>query len=96
MRISNVKDFYHFIAAHGLTGLNTETQSMISCMESYGRMCPCDPPATREAQFNRCKQLYIGFARKANGYKNQIMAKIPDASIEFSNDGQYISTVSRH
>ena len=95
MRISSVNDFYHFISAQGLSGLSPEVRNLISCMESFGRMCPCDPPEARDSQFNMCKKLYVGFARKANGFKSQLMMKTPDASIEFSNDGQYITTVSR-
>ena len=96
MRIGNVNDFFQFIRAHGLQGISPETQNLVSCMEAFGRMCPCDPPATRDNQFNTCKRLYIMFARKASAYKSQLMSKTNDATIEFSSDGQYVATVSRH
>jgi hypothetical protein len=96
MKINGVNEFFQFVRANGFVNLTPEIRAMIVCMEEYGRLCACDPDSVRITKFNQCKEFYITFVKKkARAYTNDLIMKVADGKIEFSNDGQYISTVSR-
>ncbi len=99
MKINSVSEFFQFIRSNGLVNLAPEVRAMVVCMEEYGRLCPCDPDSVRINKYTQCKAFYVAFIRKirkVGDYKKDLVTRVSDGTIEFRNDGQYISTISRN
>ena len=95
MKINNISEFFHFIKNSGLSNMHPEVSSFIKCMEEYGRMCQCDPTAARTSKINQCKNLYINFISHSSDFKNQLLTKISDNTLDFWIDGRHVITISR-
>lgn len=88
-------DFAEWVRGAGLVNVAPEVSKMIVCLDEYARMCACDPPQIKTAQYNRCKELYISFVVHAVAYKAQLLAKTKDNSISFYNGSQMLITIAR-
>lgn len=95
MNINNSTDLYHFLKGHGMVGMCPEANNFINSMDVLGRMCPCDPPAVKNAQIHSCNAQYINFAQKAQSYASVLLPKVNNTKIFFFVNGQLISSVSR-
>jgi hypothetical protein len=95
MKINNAMDFYHFVKNSGLININPEVTSMCQCIEEFGRMCACDPPAAKNAKLNQCRNLYVNFVHRAPQFKDILLPKTSDNLIEFCIDNQSIIVINR-
>ncbi len=95
MKINNAMEFYNFVRNNGLINMSPESSATSQCVEEYGKLCACDPPATKNAKLNQCRSSYISFVKKASQFKNVLLSKTPDSSISFCIDGQPITTLNR-
>ena len=95
MKINNAMDFYNFVKNSGLMGINPEVISMCRCIEEFGRMCNCDPPAAKNVKLSQCRNLYINFVHRSPQFKDQLLSKTSDGVISFDIDGQIITTLTR-
>ena len=93
MTINNIGEFFHFVKNNGLVGLSPEVQSLVSCMEEYGRLCSCNSTLVKTSKINKCKSLYTIFVSKSINYKSILLSKVSDNQITFNNDGQLITTI---
>jgi hypothetical protein len=95
MRINNVSEFLNFVNNNQLAGIAPEIVPFINCINEFNRMCSCDHPEARMSKQNQCRALYIGFATRANQYKNVLFTKTNDSTITFCVDGQSLITLNR-
>lgn len=95
MNINGPKDLYHFLMGHGLQRLSPESQNFVNSMDVLARMCPCDPPAAKNAQAHAVQAQYINFAQKAPGMAQTLIQKSNGARLQFYVNGQMISSVGR-
>lgn len=96
MNFNSPNDFYQFLTRSGLSGLSPETQNLVSCMDALSRMCACDPQEAKQAKLGQCKQHYLAFASKAQGFSNSLLSKTNnEMRICFYLNKQLISTINR-
>lgn len=95
MNFNNPGDLYHFLVGNALVGICPEAQNLVACMDILSRMCSCDPPQAKQDKMNQCKQHYIAFASRAQGYSPTLLSKINDNRMSFYLNNQLIGTVSR-
>ena len=95
MNINNPLDLYNFLKGHGLSDMCQESQQFVNSMNVLIRMCPCDPPAARNAQTHSCNSLYINFCQKAQSYSSILLPKVGNTRINFFVNGQLIACTSR-
>lgn len=95
MKINNAMDLYNFVKSSGLSNITPDVTSMCLCIEEFGRMCACDPPAAKNAKLAQCRNLYINFTHRAPQFKDVLLAKINDSYIDFGIDGQSIIVITR-
>lgn len=95
MRINSAIEFFHFARGNGFSNISPEVSALIQCIEEFGRMCPCDPQATRDAKMGHCKALYSGFLLRAPQFKDALLSKVSDNVLILCADGQVITTINR-
>jgi hypothetical protein len=95
MKINNCIEFFHFVRSNGLVNMHPEVNAFSRCVEEYGRMCPCDPQAAREAKINQCKAIYLNFMHRAPQFRDLFLSKVSDVSVDFCNDGHSLLTLRR-
>ena len=95
MKINNQIEFYHFMSSHGLMNLSPEIGSLGRCIEEFGRMCNCDPPAARNAKMNQCRAIYVNFIHGSGKYKDILLSKIADNYLILAVDNQSVVTLNR-
>lgn len=95
MKISNISEFYQFVKSNNFINLTPEITAMVICLESYSRLCPCDPPNVLQNKLSECKTFYTVFLHKIKSVQNDLLNKVTDGDIIFYNDNQYITTITR-
>ena len=89
------EDLRHFLIGNGIIGICPEAQNLVACMDILARMCACDPPQSKQAKYNQCKQHYIAFASKSSSFAAMLLSKVNDSRVDFYLNNQMIASITR-
>jgi hypothetical protein len=95
MNINSPNDLYHFLVGNGMVGICPEAQNLVTCMDILVRMCACDPPQSKQARLNQCKQHYVAFASRAQNFSYLLLSKANDNRMQFYLNNQMIASITR-
>ena len=96
MDIKNVTEFRNYIDLNQLRSLNPSFEAAAICVMDYERGCSCWNNNDRQTTYNNCKVLYaraVGVISQS--FRAQFMAKCPDMSLNFYQDGCLIASIRR-